>query len=242
MRILLVNVYAYVTGGADVHCLELCRALRKRGHEVALLATQSTRNEERAGLFIPATVTHATRDGLPTTARVKAALMAFWNPSASRAMRQLLSDFRPDVVHVHKLYPQLSVAPVVLASRAGVPVVHTLHDYELISASAIDDGGGWRDRNESHLTYRMLNTATRPIRLHVHVPRISTFIAVSEFVARAHASRGIEATVLRTSSLPTLRRTSECRSMLETASFTTDACGPRRVSSMCWSLLDGSQA
>jgi glycosyltransferase involved in cell wall biosynthesis len=196
MRILFVNVYAYVTGGADVHCLELCRGLRERDHAIAILATESDQNEEHEGAFVPLGVTHSTRDDVHLRQKPRIAMDAFWNRRAARATTRLLRDFDPQIVHIHKAYPQLSVAPVLCAHRKRVPIVQTLHDYQFISANPLDDCGHWLDRGETRLSYRVLNTATLPIRRFVHVPRVSSFIAVSRFVARIHASRGIHATVL----------------------------------------------
>jgi glycosyltransferase involved in cell wall biosynthesis len=111
-------------------------------------------------------------------------------------MKRLLGDYRPDVVHAHKLYPQLSVAPIVEAARARIPVVQTLHDFELISGSALDARGGWRDDDESRLRYRVLNSSTFPVRKRVHVPRVSAFVSVSRYVARVYRAHGIASVVL----------------------------------------------
>jgi hypothetical protein len=59
-------------------------------------------------------------------------MRAIWNREAAAAMRSLIRTRKPDLVHVHKLYPQLSVAPLIVAGRAGIPVVQMLNDYELI--------------------------------------------------------------------------------------------------------------
>jgi glycosyltransferase involved in cell wall biosynthesis len=90
----------------------------------------------------------------------------------------------------------LSVAPVVIAARAGVPLVQTLHDYELISANAYDDSGHWVDTDEARFDYRLLNTATFQVRWWLQRPRINEYVAISEFVAEAHRRRGIESTVI----------------------------------------------
>jgi glycosyltransferase involved in cell wall biosynthesis len=196
MRVLLVNKFAHVTGGADLHCLWLADALRASGHEVRFISTASERNLDHEGSFVSPTVTHATRDALPLRARPGVAARAIWNPAAAAATRRLIADWRPEVVHAHKLYPQLSVAPVVEASRAGIPVVQTLHDFELVSASALDARGGWRDRDDAQAAYRVLNSATHPVRRTMHVRRVSAFVAVSRFVAAVHRRHGIDATVL----------------------------------------------
>ncbi|MGH2964535.1 MAG: glycosyltransferase family 4 protein [Solirubrobacterales bacterium] len=196
MRILIVNKYARVTGGADVVALGLADGLRGRGHEVAMLSTASPGNLFGDGEFVDASVTRASREGLGARAQVDVARRALWNPAAAGAMRRLIRDFRPQVVHAHKLYPQLSAAPVVVAHRAGIPVVQHLHDYEFISASWRDHSGGWRDRDESRRSIRALNDATFVVRRALHVRAVDAWIANSRYVAERHAAVGIEATVL----------------------------------------------
>jgi glycosyltransferase involved in cell wall biosynthesis len=196
MRILMVNKYAYVTGGADLNCLGLAEVLRRRGHDVALLSTASPRNVFSEGEFIPASVTHASREHLGASQQLEVARRAVWNPSAAAAMRRLIGRFRPQVVHAHKLYPQLSVAPVIAAARARVPIVQTLHDYEFLAASYLDHRGGWTDRDESELSFRALNTATYIVRRGLHARKVDAWIANSRYVAARYETRGIASTVL----------------------------------------------
>ena len=60
---------------------------------------------------------------------------AFWggvyNTFAFREMRRLLEKDRPDVVHVHSVYPMFSPSVLVACRRAGVPVVMTVHSHIL---------------------------------------------------------------------------------------------------------------
>ena len=51
-----------------------------------------------------------------------------------------------------------SQSSVDMFARSGG--VQTLHDFELLSASAIDGSGSWRDRDETRPRYRLLNSAT----------------------------------------------------------------------------------
>jgi glycosyltransferase involved in cell wall biosynthesis len=196
MRILMVNKYVHVTGGADRQCMSLAAALRRAGHEVAFLAMSSADDIEQEGVFVPMPVTHETRDDLAVAARVRVLRDAFWNGSAADAMRTLIANFRPHVVHAHRLYPQLSVSSIIVARRAGLPIVQTLHDYEFLSANPFDARGGKVDRTESRLSYRALNTAMFLVRRRVHARAVREWIAVSDFVARTHAARGIRATVI----------------------------------------------
>ena len=202
MRIVMVNKYAHVTGGADWHCLTLARALRARGHQVVFLSTASDLNVEHEGFFVPLTVTSESRDRLSAPGSARVAVTTMWNTVAGRAMQRILDTFMPDVVHAHKLYPQLSVAPVVAAERARVPIIQTLHDYELLSASWRDHRGRWIDRDETRLSYRFLNTITFPLRRFGHGSRIAHWLAHSRYVAHVYARCGIYPDVLRSFVLP----------------------------------------
>ncbi len=140
MRVLIVNKFARVRGGADRHCLELFDALSDAGHQVAFLSTAGPGNRALPGAFVPGSVTAEDRGALGAVAAQRAARRCLWNTTAAAATHRLIDDFAPDVVHLHKLYPQLSAAPAVVAARRQIPVVQTLHDYELLAGLAFDDG------------------------------------------------------------------------------------------------------
>lgn len=204
MKILTINKFAHVTGGADHYSLETARLLRARGHDVMILSTEHPHNADE-GRFVRLRVEQATRDALTAYEQARVAVAAVWNGEAFRAGRELMSDFRPDVVHAHKLYPQLSVAPVAAAMFAGVPVVQTLHDYEFISADPFSLGGGWLDRYETRLRHSFLNTATYAIRRSVHSRAVGAWIAPSRFTATAHKRLGHVAVLPNFGPRPSLR-------------------------------------
>lgn len=60
---------------------------------------------------------------------------AFWSGiysrQAYREMERLLAADRPDVVHVHNLFPLFSPSILVACRRAGVPVVMSVHNQQL---------------------------------------------------------------------------------------------------------------
>lgn len=60
---------------------------------------------------------------------------AFWggiyNIGAGREMRRLIEKDRPDVVHVHSVYPMFSPSILVACGRKNVPVVMTVHSHNL---------------------------------------------------------------------------------------------------------------
>jgi glycosyltransferase involved in cell wall biosynthesis len=184
MRVLIVNKHAYVMGGADRHCEMLTAGLRERGHEVQWLALKHEINSEHAGAFV-------TQVNGP-----RLAPRALWNREAAAAMDVSIERFRPDVVNSQMLYPYLSVAPIAVAHRRRVPVVHTLHSYELLSAGYATETGSWIDRDGVRGVDRLLNTLTFPVRRLVHPRMVDEYIAVSDYVAEVHARHGIRAQVV----------------------------------------------
>jgi glycosyltransferase involved in cell wall biosynthesis len=60
---------------------------------------------------------------------------AFWggvyNIRSYYEIRRLLKNDRPDLVHIHGVYPMFSPSVLVACHRAGVPVVMTVHNHNL---------------------------------------------------------------------------------------------------------------
>ena len=58
-----------------------------------------------------------------------------WSPTSRRGLARVIDDFRPDVLHLHNIYHQLSPSVLAAARAAGVPCVLTMHDYKLACPS-----------------------------------------------------------------------------------------------------------
>jgi glycosyltransferase involved in cell wall biosynthesis len=50
---------------------------------------------------------------------------------ARRVMKDLIGAERPDIIHFHNIYHQLSPSVISAAAECGIPCVMTLHDYKL---------------------------------------------------------------------------------------------------------------
>lgn len=134
MRILLVNKFYFPQGGADKHVLELEQLLISHGHQVAVFAMAHPRNQPSpyAKYFVSQVDFEHIRlnwQGLRTFGRM------FYSFEAKRKITALIRDFRPDVVHFHNVYHQLSPSVIAAVRQAGIPSVMTLHDYALVSAN-----------------------------------------------------------------------------------------------------------
>ena len=130
MRVLHVNKFLHRKGGAEGYMLDLADLQRQHGHEVAFYGMDHPNNDQ-VSAGTPAS--YAEFDPAPEGVPAKVALAArmIWSRQAAKGMEEAIAAFRPDVVHAHNIYHQLSPSVVHAAARHGVPVVLTMHDYKL---------------------------------------------------------------------------------------------------------------
>ncbi|MDX6323866.1 MAG: hypothetical protein QOK15_220 [Nocardioidaceae bacterium] len=130
-RILHVNKFLYRRGGAEGYMFDLAEMQAAAGDSVEFFGMTFPDNDPmRFAAYFPSQVDF---DPAPATAAGKVAGLGrmLWSPSASRGMAHVLDEFRPDVVHFHNIYHQLSPSILQPLKRRGVPSVMTLHDYQL---------------------------------------------------------------------------------------------------------------
>ncbi|PSF39088.1 glycosyltransferase family 1 protein [Aphanothece hegewaldii CCALA 016] len=138
MKILLLNDFGTATGGAELQILSLRQGLRERGHEVRLLSSSIS----------PIANTEVLSDyccfGTNTKLQV---LSQTVNPSAYLYLRQILHDFKPDVVHVRIFMGQLS--PLILPLLKDVPCLYQTAMYRAICPTGkkiLPDGSPCQDK------------------------------------------------------------------------------------------------
>lgn len=134
MRILAVSSFWHPRGGDTTSLFATMKGLAERGHEVVPFAMRHPDNlaspwEPRFPAMLG--ITQATRLG--QLARLPAAI---WSRRCAAALEGLLGEGLPDVAHVHHLHRHLTPAILPVLRRAGVPIVWTVHDYELICPNA----------------------------------------------------------------------------------------------------------
>lgn len=132
MRVLLANKFWYLKGGAERVVFETKKLLERNGDRVSAFAMRDPRNEPSPWekRFVSPVVTSGTasfKESLRTAGRM------LWSFEAARKFGRLLDEAKPDVIHAHNIYHQLSPSILAAAKRRKVPVVMTLHDYHLVS-------------------------------------------------------------------------------------------------------------
>jgi len=130
MKVVLVNKFYYNRGGDCTAVFSTQRLLESKGHEVAVFTTKRPQNEYSPweGYF-PEDVEFSFTG---FKGKASAAMRIFYSTEVSRKFNALLSDFKPDVVHLHNIHSYISPLVAQIAHKRGVRVVWTLHDYKLI--------------------------------------------------------------------------------------------------------------
>lgn len=81
--------------------------------------------------------------GLPPLRQAGVAIGPVINPWGVRQLTEQIRRFRPDVLHVHNVFPQISPWAIRRSHALGVPVVQTVHNYRhsCVSGFRFRDGG-----------------------------------------------------------------------------------------------------
>lgn len=119
MKVLIVNDYGPLSGGAERASVVLRTGLRDLGHD-ARLFTSTARPVAGEN---PADYTCFGSENLRRGLQVA-------NPWAAFGLRRVLSDFRPDVIHVRMFLTQLS--PFILRELRGFPALLHLNNYQTV--------------------------------------------------------------------------------------------------------------
>lgn len=88
--------------------------------------------EAHGNTVIRYTVSNNEFDNAGVVGKVTATLGMLWSFKHYNAVRKIIKQEKPDVVHVHTFFPLLSPSILYSAKRCGVKVVATLHDTRFI--------------------------------------------------------------------------------------------------------------
>lgn len=204
MRIVLVNKFLYPHGGAERAVLALGTALERRGHEVYWFGMAHPDNQvhgERVEL-VQRRDYHARGPG-----RFRDAALMLYSWEARRRMGRLVERVRPDLVHMHNIYHQLTPSILDAVRARSLPLLMTLHDYKLVCPrydmlrhgkpcdACVEEGPGacMRYRCGGGLANSMLLAAESALhRVRGSYDAVQRFLAPSRFLMRVLRRAGWE--------------------------------------------------
>lgn len=133
MKILMINSFNYLRGGAERCFLDLIDLLRANGHEVIPFAMHHPNNLPSAydDYFVSYVdfPEELAKPGLKPKMQVLERVM--YSREARHKLEQLIADTQPDLAHIHGFIHEMSTSILPALKKAGVPVIQTLHDYKI---------------------------------------------------------------------------------------------------------------
>ena len=192
------NVYPPImAGGAELIVAYLAEGLAAAGHRVTVVSTCGpeaepypieTRNGVEIIRFFPKNFYWSfTRGQVPAYQKALWHARDAWNFDAARRFKAILSDKRPDILHTH-LIDGMSAALWRRAKQAGIPVIHTAHDYHLICPRALMLTRKLELCNTPHLGCQLYR------QWHLHTAEdVDLFTSPSQFLINKHLEHGLRA-------------------------------------------------
>lgn len=108
MKILVVHNFYRQPGGEDRVVESEADLLRSVGHDVKIYSVNSADYR---------------------SSKLRLAGRIIWSQSDFINIGKEITVFEPDIVHVHNIFPLISVSAIISASRMGIPLIQTLHNY-----------------------------------------------------------------------------------------------------------------
>lgn len=191
VRILLVHNFYQLTGGEDAVVKQEERLLLGNGNEVSLFEVHN--------------------DAIDSVwKKLRTSILVVYNPFARTALAKRIREFRPDVVHIHNLFPLLSPSVLDACRAAGVPTVMTLHNFRILCPTAFlyaqdkireesIHGSSWWTVRERVYRGSLLGSLAVACMVEFHKRRgtwrdkVDRFIALTEFSKRKFVEGGLPA-------------------------------------------------
>ncbi len=133
MRILLIDKFYFIKGGAERYYFELKEILEAHGHEVIPFSMQHPDNFDTpyASYFVDNIEFNGSKLQRMATAP-KAVGRILYSTQARARVEKLIAETRPDIAHVHMIDHQLSPSILPGIKKFGIPIIQTVHQYKLV--------------------------------------------------------------------------------------------------------------
>lgn len=129
MKVLLINKFHYIKSGAERVYFDTKKILEDKGFEVVCFSMQDERNlpSDQSEFFVPNVDFSSTDNWFSKSLRF------IYYPEAARRLEKLIEKEKPDIAHLHNIYHQLTYSILRPLLKHKIPIIHTLHDYQVIS-------------------------------------------------------------------------------------------------------------
>ena len=129
MKILIVNKFLYPKGGAETYSLKIGEELEKKGNEVQYFGMYDEKNTvgNHLKLYTKNIDFHCNK-----LSRLLYPFKIIYSFEAKSKIKKVIKDFKPDIIHLNNINFQLTPSIIDIAYKMKVPIVQTVHDYQMI--------------------------------------------------------------------------------------------------------------
>ncbi len=117
--------------------LQIHSRYKKRGGEETVVEEEKSVLERHGHTVIQYIRDNAETDQYSALQLAKLSLSQRNNKAAIGEIEKVLRDEKPDICHVHNVYPLISPAVYETCQAHGIPVVQTLHNYKMLCTNAL---------------------------------------------------------------------------------------------------------
>ncbi|MBU3111073.1 glycosyltransferase [Clostridium lacusfryxellense] len=129
MKILMVNKFLYPNGGSETYIFKLGEYITSIGHEVQYFGMEDERNI--VGNKVGSYTSNMNFHGNYLTKLIYP-FKIIYSFEARKKIRQVLNDFKPDVVHLNNFNFQITPSIIYEIKKDKLPIIFTAHDYQLV--------------------------------------------------------------------------------------------------------------
>lgn len=133
MKILQINKYPYIKGGADVVFFQTLNLLKHHGHEVYTLTINDPKSIIKENAFYANYLEIRENSFL---GKIKSVPSFFYNKSAANELEKLIIKEKPDIAQIHLLFNGISLSILPVLKKYKIPVIYTVHDTRLLCPSS----------------------------------------------------------------------------------------------------------
>jgi len=144
VKILLVNNFYYNRGGDCTYLFSLKKLLEEKGHKVIVFSMHHPRNfkSEYSKYFVSHVDYAEESRNMSISSGFRVLFRSIYSTEARKKMEKLIKDEKPDIVHLNNIRHHLTPSILYPVKAENIPIVWTLHDYQLICPNISFLAGG----------------------------------------------------------------------------------------------------
>lgn len=130
MKVLQVNKFLKIVGGAETYMFELSKALQAEGIEVKFWGMEDEENitDDFSELLVE-NINYADQGAVK---KISSVAKTIYSKSNRRKIAKVLDDFAPDIVHIHNYNFQITPSILPEIKKRNIKVVQTIHDSQMV--------------------------------------------------------------------------------------------------------------